>query len=63
MIAFVLLFQVAAATPTPTLDSIHNFRRISSRAIVVAIGCMLYNLVAGWVGGIEIELGEADPEA
>lgn len=32
-------------------------------AIAVAIGCMLYNLVAGWVGGIEIELGETEPEA
>jgi len=24
--------------------------------VAVAIGCALYNLVAGWVGGIEVEL-------
>lgn len=24
--------------------------------IMTAIGCALYNLVAGWVGGIEVEL-------
>lgn len=24
--------------------------------IMVALGCALYNLVAGWVGGIEVEL-------
>lgn len=24
--------------------------------VTVAIGCALYNLVAGWVGGIEVEL-------
>jgi hypothetical protein len=24
--------------------------------IVTAIGCAIYNLVAGWVGGIELEL-------
>ena len=23
-----------------------------------AIGCAIYNMVAGWVGGIEVELGE-----
>ena len=25
--------------------------------IFIAIACLLYNLVAGWVGGIEMELG------
>ena len=23
-----------------------------------AIGCAIYNIVAGWVGGIEVEFGE-----
>ncbi len=27
--------------------------------IFTAIGCALYNVVAGWVGGIEIETAEA----
>jgi hypothetical protein len=27
--------------------------------IFTAIGCLFYNIVAGWVGGIEIELDEA----
>lgn len=26
--------------------------------IFAALGCALYNMVAGWVGGIEIELSE-----
>jgi hypothetical protein len=34
----------------PILNGICGF-------IVIAIGCFLYNLVAGWVGGIEIEIG------
>lgn len=25
--------------------------------VFTAIGCALYNVVAGWVGGIEVELG------
>ena len=25
--------------------------------ISVAIGCAIYNVVAGWIGGIEVELG------
>ena len=29
--------------------------------VFVAIGCLLYNLVAGWVGGIEVEL-RAEPD-
>lgn len=43
MIAFALLFQVAAATPTPTLDSIHNFRRISDR--LATSGQMTYDQI------------------
>jgi len=27
--------------------------------VFTAIGCLIYNLVAGWVGGIEIDFGEA----
>ena len=27
--------------------------------VFTAIGCALYNLVAGWVGGIEVDLGPA----
>ena len=26
--------------------------------VFTAIGCLIYNLVAGWVGGIEVEIGE-----
>lgn len=26
--------------------------------VFTAIGCLIYNVVAGWVGGIEIEIGE-----
>jgi hypothetical protein len=29
--------------------------------VFVAIGCLLYNLVAGWVGGIEVEM-RAEPD-
>jgi hypothetical protein len=29
--------------------------------IFTAIGCALYNLVAGWVGGIEVELDSPPP--
>ena len=25
--------------------------------VVTALGCAIYNVVAGWVGGIEVELG------
>ena len=31
--------------------------------IFTALGCALYNLVAGWVGGIEVELAGAPPAA
>jgi hypothetical protein len=27
--------------------------------VFTAIGCIIYNLVAGWVGGIEVEIGES----
>jgi hypothetical protein len=27
--------------------------------VFTAIACLIYNLVAGWVGGIEIEIGTA----
>ena len=26
--------------------------------VFTAIACLIYNMVAGWVGGIEIEIGE-----
>ena len=26
--------------------------------VFTAIGCLIYNLVAGWVGGVEIEIDE-----
>jgi hypothetical protein len=29
--------------------------------IFTAIGCAVYNLVAGWVGGIEVELDASSP--
>ena len=29
--------------------------------VATAIGCVVYNMVAGWVGGIEVEIG--DPSA
>jgi hypothetical protein len=31
--------------------------------IMTAIGCALYNLVASWVGGIEVQLDEQAPES
>jgi len=43
MIALALLFQVAAAAPTPALDSIHNFRRISDR--LATSGQMTYDQI------------------
>ena len=27
--------------------------------VFTALGCIIYNLVAGWVGGIEIEIGDS----
>ena len=29
--------------------------------IVTAIGCAIYNLVAGWIGGIEVEVERVEP--
>jgi hypothetical protein len=29
--------------------------------VFAALGCVLYNWVAGWAGGIEVELGSAPP--
>lgn len=31
--------------------------------VFTAIACLIYNLVAGWVGGVEIELELVDPPA
>jgi hypothetical protein len=44
-------FGVAFAIALPILYACVGF-------VGAAIGCAIYNLVAGWVGGIEIELGE-----
>ena len=32
-------------------------------ALMVAVGCWLYNLVASWVGGIEVDLDSASQDA
>lgn len=29
--------------------------------VAVALGCLFYNLIAGWTGGIEIEVETTDP--
>ena len=29
--------------------------------IITAIGCAIYNLVAGWIGGIEVEVDRVEP--
>jgi hypothetical protein len=42
-------FGVGFALVLPVLYAVFGF-------VFVAIGCWLYNLVAGWVGGIEVEL-------
>ena len=31
--------------------------------VFVALGCLLYNLIAGWTGGIEIEVETTDPNS
>jgi hypothetical protein len=31
--------------------------------VFTAIACLIYNLVAGWVGGIEVEVDRAEPPA
>ncbi|MBI3978642.1 MAG: hypothetical protein HY331_10710 [Chloroflexi bacterium] len=30
--------------------------------VFVAVGCLIYNLIAQWVGGIEVEMEEAPAE-
>lgn len=42
-------FGVGLAIMLPLLYGLVGF-------VFTAIGCALYNLVAGWVGGIEVEL-------
>lgn len=44
-------FGVAFAVGLPILYACAGF-------VGAAIGCAIYNIVAGWVGGIEVELGE-----
>jgi hypothetical protein len=44
-------FGVAFAMGLPILYACAGF-------VGAAIGCAIYNVVAGWVGGIEVELGE-----
>ena len=31
--------------------------------VFTAVGCLIYNLVAGWVGGIEVEVDRVEPPA
>ena len=42
-------FGSGFALALPIIYSVMGF-------IVTAIGCVVYNLVAGWVGGVEVEL-------
>jgi hypothetical protein len=42
-------FGTAFALALPILYGVFGF-------IFTAIGCAIYNLVAGWVGGVEVEL-------
>jgi hypothetical protein len=44
-------FGVAFAIGLPILYACAGF-------VGAAIGCAIYNVVAGWIGGIEVELGE-----
>jgi len=44
--------SVGIALAIPVLYGIVGF-------VVTAIGCAIYNLVAGWVGGVELELDTA----
>jgi hypothetical protein len=48
-------FGTGLALALPILYGVLGF-------IFTAIGCALYNLVAGWVGGIEVEL-DSSPRA
>jgi hypothetical protein len=43
-------FGIGMAVVFPLLYGVGGF-------VFTAIGCAIYNVVAGWVGGIEIELG------
>jgi hypothetical protein len=45
-------FGIGLAIAIPILYGCAGF-------VGAAIGCLIYNLVAGWVGGIEVELGDA----
>lgn len=69
LVPFVLLFAALGSTiparaGTPSLDagSIVAFGLVAIVGyglvgwVITAISCALYNLVAGWIGGIEIEL-------
>lgn len=47
-------FGTGFALALPIIYGISGF-------IFTAIGCALYNLVAGWVGGIEVELDSSQP--
>ena len=43
-------FGLGFAIMLPILYGVAGF-------VFTAVGCWLYNLVAGWVGGIEVDLG------
>ncbi|HEU4586481.1 MAG TPA: hypothetical protein VFR95_12070 [Gemmatimonadaceae bacterium] len=43
-------FGVGFAIAMPVFYAVIGF-------IAAAIGCAIYNVVAGWIGGIEVELG------
>jgi hypothetical protein len=45
-------FGVGFALVLPVLYGLGGF-------VFTAIGCLIYNLIAGWVGGIEFEIGES----
>jgi hypothetical protein len=45
------VFGTGFAIALPVMYGIGGF-------VFAALGCALYNLVAGWVGGIEVELSE-----
>lgn len=44
-------FGVGVAVALPLIYGVIGF-------VFTAVGCLIYNLVAGWVGGIEIEIEE-----
>ena len=45
-------FGTSFALAIPVIYGIVGF-------IFTAIGCLIYNLVAGWVGGVEIEMDQS----